>query len=91
MSKSLFAALALAGAAVPAIGHAQAVTAVAQPIAGTRLDVSATGEVNRVPDIAIFAIRKRLEPPALEEGFDRLFSVSLDEEKGTFEVAPYSR
>jgi predicted kinase len=45
----------------------------------------------RVPDVAIFAIRKRLEPPALDEGFDRLFSVSLDEQEGTFEVAPYSR
>jgi len=44
----------------------------------------------RVPDVAIFAIRRRLEPPSPEEGFDRLFIVSLDEEKGAFEVAPHS-
>ena len=55
MRKSLFAALALAGAALPAAVMAQAVTTVAQPIAGTRLDVSATGEVSRVPDIAIIS------------------------------------
>ena len=45
----------------------------------------------RVPDVAIFAIRKRLEPPSLGEGFDRLFSVTLDEGKRSFEVVPYSR
>ena len=44
----------------------------------------------RVPDVAIFAIRSRLQPPSLEEGFDRLFTVSLDEEKGAFEVTPCS-
>jgi predicted kinase len=60
------------------------------PAEALRRNRTRTGRA-RVPDIAIFAIRKRLEPPALEEGFDRLFSVSLDEEKGTFEVAPYSR
>jgi predicted kinase len=45
----------------------------------------------RVPDVAIFAIRKRLEPPSPGEGFDRLFSVVLDEDTRSFEVAPYSR
>jgi predicted kinase len=45
----------------------------------------------RVPDVAIFAIRKRLEPPSLEEGFDRLFTVRLDESNGRFDVEPYSR
>ena len=45
----------------------------------------------RVPDVAIFAIRKRLEPPSLGEGFDRVFSVTLDEGKRSFEVVPYSR
>ena len=45
----------------------------------------------RVPDVAIFAIRKRLEPPSPEEGFDRLFTVRLDESNGRFEVEPYSR
>lgn len=40
----------------------------------------------RVPDVAIFTIGKRLEPPSREEGFDRLFTVLLDEQKGSFEV-----
>ena len=44
----------------------------------------------RVPDVAIFAARKRLEPPSLDEGFDRLFVVRLDEKQGGFEVEPYS-
>ena len=53
MSKLLLTALALASAAVPAAAGAQ--TIVAQPIAGTRLDVSATGEVSRVPDLAVIS------------------------------------
>jgi uncharacterized protein len=48
---TLFAATAMA---VPAAAGAQA-TAVTQPLAGTRLDVSATGEVTRVPDIAVIS------------------------------------
>ena len=41
-------------AAVPAA--AQVATPVfAQPVAGTRLDISATGEVSRIPDIAIIS------------------------------------
>ena len=55
MRKSIFAALALAGAALPAAVLAQGATTIAQPIAGTRLDVSATGEVSRVPDLAIIS------------------------------------
>ena len=55
MRKSIFAALALAGVALPAAAMAQAVTAVAQTTTGTRLDISATGEVSRVPDIAIIS------------------------------------
>lgn len=45
----------------------------------------------RVPDVAIFAISKLLEPPSPAEGFDRLFTVRLDEQTGTFDVSPYSR
>ena len=55
MRNSILTALALAGAAVPAAALAQGATAMAQPIAGTRLDISATGEVSRVPDIAIIS------------------------------------
>ena len=32
----------------------------------------------KIPDAAIFAIAKRLELPAMAEGFDQLFSVQLD-------------
>lgn len=34
----------------------------------------------KVPDVAIFATRKRLVPPAYEEGFDTLFSVKSDDD-----------
>jgi predicted kinase len=44
----------------------------------------------RVPDVAIFTVRKRLEPPTTGEGFDRLFEVRLVEEERRFEVLPYS-
>jgi hypothetical protein len=42
----------------------------------------------RVPDVAIFAVRKRLEPPTAAEGFDRLFTVKINEADRTFEVSP---
>lgn len=42
----------------------------------------------RVPDVAIFTVRKRLEPPTLAEGFDRLFSVRMNEAERTFDVRP---
>ena len=41
---------------------------------------------DRVPDVAIFAARKRFEAPTLAEGFDRLFEVKLNEGERTFEV-----
>lgn len=41
---------------------------------------------HRVPDVAIFAARKKLQPPVFEEGFDRLFEVTLDEPNRTFDV-----
>jgi predicted kinase len=34
----------------------------------------------RVPDIALYATRKRLEPPTRAEGFDQLFFVRLRDE-----------
>ena len=43
---------------------------------------------DRVPDVAIFAVRKRLEPPSAEEGFDALFDVRLLEDERRFEVVP---
>ena len=51
---SLAAATAATAAAAPAALSAQA-TAIVQPVAGTRLDISATGTVTRVPDLAIIS------------------------------------
>ena len=42
----------------------------------------------RVPDVAIFTVRKRLEPPDASEGFDRIYVVRLHEAERRFEVAP---
>jgi predicted kinase len=42
----------------------------------------------RVPDIAIFATRKKLVPPSLAEGFDRLYSVRALL-GGDFDIAPW--
>ena len=54
MRYGFFAALLLGAAAVPSAGGAQAVGGVVQ-ISGTRLDISATGEATRVPDVAIIS------------------------------------
>ena len=53
MRHALLAAASLAAAALPAAADAQQAAAITQTIAGTRLDVSATGEVIRVPDLAV--------------------------------------
>lgn len=45
----------------------------------------------RVPAVAIFATRKRLERPTYEEGFDRLYTVVVHEEAKSFEVIPQPR
>jgi len=54
MNKMMLLSLAAAVVAAPAALPAQA-TAIAQPVAGTRLDISATGSVSRVPDLAIIS------------------------------------
>ena len=54
MSKLILPLLAAAVLAAPAAANAQAM-AVVQPLAGTRLDVSATGEVTRVPGVAVIS------------------------------------
>ena len=46
---------------------------------------------DRVPDVAIFTTRKRLELPSYDEGFDELFIVTLDESAGSFDVTPVAR
>jgi predicted kinase len=42
----------------------------------------------RVPDVAVFTVRKRLEPPDAAEGFDRIYRVRLHDAEGRFEVTP---
>lgn len=54
MKHAYLAALALGVFAAPAAAQAQVAPAV-QAISGTRLDVSATGEVSRVPDVAVIS------------------------------------
>jgi uncharacterized protein YggE len=54
MMKTLAAALLVGAAALPSAAMAQQST-INQTIAGTRLDINATGEVTRVPDIAIIS------------------------------------
>ena len=50
----MLAALMLGAATVPAAAEAQQAS-ITQTIAGTRLDINATGEVTRVPDVAIIS------------------------------------
>jgi predicted kinase len=76
----------------PAIAAARALGA---RVAGYILDVEAKECLRRnrarqgparVPEVAIFVTRKRLQPPTLAEGFDALFRVSaLD---GRFDLQP---
>jgi predicted kinase len=46
---------------------------------------------DRVPDVAIFVAKKRLEPPTYAEGFDQLFTVTVKEETRTFDVDELAR
>jgi uncharacterized protein len=55
MTRTIRALLAAAALVAPAAAGAQTTAIVQQAIAGTRLDVSASGEVTRVPDIAIIS------------------------------------
>lgn len=45
----------------------------------------------RVPDVAIFATRKRLELPSYDEGFDRLYVVTAAEATRAFEITAQLR
>jgi predicted kinase len=42
----------------------------------------------KVPPVAIYATRKKLQPPSYAEGFDALYSVSIAED-GVFQVQPW--
>jgi uncharacterized protein YggE len=73
MRKTLLMALALGAAMLPASVMAQPVAPV---LSGTRLDISATGEVTRVPDLAIISAGvQTLQPTAtgaIEENATRM-------------------
>jgi len=58
----------LVSTAVPlAPAASQVATELAQPIAGTRLDITATGEVARVPDIAIISAGVNTRAPTANQ------------------------
>jgi hypothetical protein len=42
----------------------------------------------KVPPVAIYATRKKLQPPSQAEGFDHLYSVQIAED-GAFRVRPW--
>ena len=52
MRNAIIAALMIGAASLPTAAEAQQAASISQSIAGTRLDINATGEVTRVPDIA---------------------------------------
>ena len=74
MRTALLAAL-MIGAALPNAAAAQQAS-ITQAIAGTRLDISATGEVSRVPDLAIITAGVVAKAPtasaALQESASRM-------------------
>ena len=75
MNKMILSALLLGAAALPAAAGAQQAS-ITQTIAGTRLDVNATGEVTRVPDVAVISAgvvsRSATASAALQDSADRM-------------------
>jgi uncharacterized protein YggE len=53
--KTIILAIALGAAALPSMAAAQVALPQIPPIVGTRLDISATGETARIPDVAIIS------------------------------------
>lgn len=78
MKHAIFGALALAAAGLAAPAAAQQ-PSITQTIAGTRLDVTATGEVTRVPDLAVISAgvvtRSSTATAALQGAADRMSRV----------------
>ena len=73
--KSIWTALALGAAAIPAVASAQAEIPM-PPIAGTRLDITASGEVTRIPDVAVISAgvvtRQQTASSAIQENSSRM-------------------
>ena len=78
MKKLLTAALMLGAAALPSAAVAQQ-AAITQTITGTRLDINATGEVTRVPDLAVISAgvvsRSPTASAALQDTADKMTRV----------------
>lgn len=78
MKYALIAALLLGAAALPSAAGAQQAT-INQTIAGTRLDINASGEVTRVPDVAIISAgvvsRSSTASAALQDAAERMSRV----------------
>jgi len=78
MKYAILAALMFGAAALPSAAVAQQAS-ITQTIAGTRLDITATGEVTRVPDIAIISAgvvsRASTATGALQDAADRMTRV----------------
>ena len=76
MKQAFLLSLALGAAVIPAAAAAQVTATFAQPIAGTKLDITATGEVTRVPDVAIISAgvvtRSTTATAAIQENADRM-------------------
>ena len=74
--RNILLALALGAAAFPSIAMAQSSQPQMPPIVGTRLDVTATGEATRVPDVAIItagvATRSSTAGGAIQENSARM-------------------
>jgi uncharacterized protein YggE len=76
MRKTLLAALLLGAGSLPTVAQAQQTPSITQSIAGSRLDISATGEVTRVPDVALISAgvvtRSATATGALQDAADRM-------------------
>jgi uncharacterized protein len=79
MKHALLCGLMLASAALAAPAEAQQASTITQTIAGTRLDLTATGEVTRAPDVAIISAgvvsRSATATGALQDSADRMSRV----------------
>src|SRR5690348_13780140 len=75
----MWAALLLGAALLPSAAAAQQAGTITQNIAGTRLDISATGEATRVPDVAVIStgvtVRSASATGAIQQAATRMARV----------------
>jgi len=74
--KNVWLAALLGAASIAAPAGAQQIPSITQTIAGTRLDISATGEVTRIPDVAVISAgvvtRSSTATGAIQDAADRM-------------------